>query len=97
MEKTNYQKQIQNTINMLDDVEQMMQLQIINLGMEGEMKTVSDNFEVGEVMTLKISDFKQVDDANVLALINLFDKVADENDRLKNLFPPTNDDNEYPF
>jgi hypothetical protein len=96
----NYKKHIYKTIDALEEIEIMLFTSMLNLASEGELKEISDTFEINDVVKFKLEDFQNLEDANINLLMNIFNDVLATRDKLENLYPQcksNKEDDELPF
>ncbi|QEK50499.1 hypothetical protein FYC62_01570 [Pedobacter aquae] len=82
-----YKFQVLETIEALDEIEGILYTRMLNLATEGELKEISDSFEIGDVVPFKYEDLKNIQDPNVNLLMNIFNDVVNAKEKFKNLFP----------
>lgn len=70
-----YRSQLVKTRNVLDDTGQQLFTCLINVAMSGELSE-TDDFEVGDVLNFKESDFRSLDDQNVQLIIKVLDAIS---------------------
>jgi hypothetical protein len=95
-----YKKHIYKTIDALEEIEIMLFTSMLNLASEGELKEISDTFEINDVVKFKLEDFQNLEDANINLLMNIFNDVLSTRDKLENLYPQCKskkEDDELPF
>jgi hypothetical protein len=87
-----YQFQIQETIDALDEIEIILFTRMLNLASEGELKEISNTFEINDVIPFKFEDLQNLKDPNISLLMNIFNDVLLTKEKLENLYP-NNDEN----
>jgi hypothetical protein len=95
-----YQFQIEKTIEALDEVETILFTRMLNLASEGELKEITENFEIGEEVFFKLEDLQNLEDPNIVSLMSIFNDVLSLRYKLENLYPNLNrkkEDNDLPF
>ncbi|MRX45832.1 hypothetical protein [Pedobacter puniceum] len=86
---SDYKFQVLKTIEALEEIESILYTRMLNLAAEGELKEISDAFEVGDVVPFKYEDLKNIQDPNVNLLMNIFNDVVNAKEKFENLFPDT--------
>lgn len=84
---SDYKFQIQQTVEALDEIEDIIFNRMLNLAMEGELKEIGDTFEIDDVVSFKLEDLQNLEDSNVKLLIDIFNQVVHAKDKFENLYP----------
>ena len=97
---SSYQFHIHKTVEALDEIEIMLFTSMLNLASEGELKEISDNFEINDEVLFKLEDLENLEDSNVVSLMSIFNEVLLLKEKLRNLYPPNQpkkEDDDLPF
>lgn len=97
---SSYQFQIEKTVEALEEVETILFGRMLNIASEGELKEITQNFEIGEEVFFKLEDLQNLEDPNIVNLISIFNDVLSLRYKLENLYPNTNrkkEDDDFPF
>jgi hypothetical protein len=84
---SSYQFHIHKTVEALDEIEIMLFTGMLNLASEGELKEISDTFEINDEVLFKLEDLENLEDPNVVSLMSIFNEVLLAKEKFKNLFP----------
>jgi hypothetical protein len=84
---SSYQFHIHKTVEALDEIEIMLFTSMLNLASEGELKEISDTFEINDEVLFKLEDLENLEDPNVVSLMSIFNEVLLAKEKFKNLFP----------
>jgi hypothetical protein len=95
---SSYQFHIHKTVEALDEIEIMLFTGMLNLASEGELKEISDTFEINDEVLFKLEDLENLEDPNVVSLMSIFKDVLLLKEKLGNSYPKTKkDDDDLPF
>jgi hypothetical protein len=95
---SSYQFHIHKTVEALDEIEIMLFTSMLNLASEGELKEISDTFEINDEVLFKLEDLENLEDPNVVSLMSIFKDVLLLKEKLGNSYPKTKkDDDDLPF
>ena len=70
-----YRENLISLVRSLENILDELEITIINLAMTGEFSDFNAQCEIGEVMKIRIEDFKNADDQNIKTCIELFDSI----------------------
>ncbi|MBX2952043.1 MAG: hypothetical protein KF870_06030 [Leadbetterella sp.] len=73
--KNLYRENLISLVRSLENILDELEITIINLAMSGEFSDFNDQCEIGEVMRIRIEDFKNADDQNIKTCIELFNSI----------------------
>ncbi len=71
-----YRFQIAEAIDSLDKIEGILFTRMINIASEGELKEISDVFEINDIVPFKFEDLQNLQDPNISLLKNIFNKMV---------------------
>lgn len=94
-----YRSHLIKTRDLLDDIGQQLFTCLVNVAMSGELQS-ADDFEIGDVLNFKETDFRSLDDQNAQLIIKVLDAISQSSAsiiNINNLDSNSENDSEPPF
>ena len=85
MQSEQYRQNLKEALKNLEQVDKIIFQSIIDVAMQGELKSFNDDVPINEVHELSYQLFKGLDDKNVQLLLEVIDKIDEVYHSIANL------------